>query len=163
MKEEHKKKIAVGVKKYHACAKENGCGKKKKQATDIDQEIKNLMRQDNKIRKNKVKKVVKKAPVKIKILALEDLKEKTKPKKEKKKFKVNNAERSMANFNFENIYKKTPAKVLGVKARASPEEIKKAFRPFLKFHPDKPTGNLEKFTMYNSAYSSLIKSIDILD
>jgi DnaJ-class molecular chaperone len=69
----------------------------------------------------------------------------------------------MANYNYQQQYKKLPAKVLGVPARASPEEIKKAFRPFLKFHPDKPTGDLEKFQRYSSAYSSLIDSIDILE
>jgi len=146
MSEDHKRKIAEGVKAYHQCAKSKGCGKQK----------------PKKDKKSKKKEPKKEEPKKQRILALEDIKEETKPKKEKKNFKVNNAKRNMANYNYKQQYKQLPAKVLGVSARASPEEIKKAFRPFLKFHPDKPTGDLDKFQKYSSAYSALINSIDIL-
>lgn len=106
-----------------------------------------------------------------KLLALEDAKKETKPepkKKEKKNFRVMNAERSQANRNYQSVYKQTPAKVLGVSARASPEEIKKAFRKFLKFHPDKHPPSerakfTELFTKYSSAYDALISTINILD
>ena len=155
MSEDHKRKIAQGVKEYHACAKSKGCGKQK--------EKKEKKEKPKPPKKNKPKKE-RPQPPKPKILALEDIKEKTKPKKEKKKFKINNARRSMANYNYEQKYRKLPAKVLGVSARASPEEIKKAFRPFLKFHPDRrSTGDLEKYQKYSSAYSSLLDSIDIIE
>ncbi len=141
MSEEHKRKIAQGVKAYHQCAKSKGCGKKKEKKESPQPP-----------EPPKKKKPLPKIPTK------------EKPKKEKKKFKVNNAKRSMANFNYQREYKSTPAKVLGVSARASPEEIKKAFRPFLKFHPDKrATGDLEKYQKYSSAYSALLDSIDILE
>ena len=156
MTEDHKKKIAAGVKAYHGCAKSKGCGKQKTTTTTTTAPKK------PKPPPNKPKKERPQPPARI--LALEDIKQKTKPKKEKKKFKVNNAKRSMANFNYEQKYRKLPAKVLGVSARASPEEIKKAFRPFLKFHPDRrSTGDLEKYQKYSSAYSSLLDSIDILE
>ena len=158
MSEDHKRKIAQGVKEYHACAKSKGCGKQK--------EKKEKKEKPKPPKKNKPKKE-RPQPPKPKILALEDIKEKINKqsnKKEKKKFKINNARRSMANYNYEQKYRKLPAKVLGVSARASPEEIKKAFRPFLKFHPDRrSTGDLEKYQKYSSAYSSLLDSIDILE
>lgn len=159
MSEDHKKKIAAGVKAYHECAKSKGCGKQKE--TKPKKPKKKAPKgfhymPDGKLMKDSE---MKKKP---RILALEDIKEKTKPKKEKKNFKINNAQRSIANYNYQQQYKKLPAKVLGVGARASPEEIKKAFRPFLKFHPDKPTGDLDKFQKYSSAYSALIDSIDII-
>ena len=59
------------------------------------------------------------------------------------------------------LYKKSVHQILGVKANASPEEIKKAYRGFLKFHPDKPTGDKEKFQMYATAYRGMINSINI--
>lgn len=47
-------------------------------------------------------------------------------------------------------------KVLGVSEDASKEEIKKAFRKLsLKFHPDKSTGDKNKFQKINEAYSTL--------
>ncbi len=165
MSEEHKRKIAQGVKAYHQCAKSKGCGKKKeKKESPQPPEPPKKKKPLPKIPTKEKPKKERPQPPKPRILALENIKEKTKPKKEKKKFKVNNAKRSMANFNYQREYKSTPAKVLGVSARASPEEIKKAFRPFLKFHPDKrATGDLEKYQKYSSAYSALLDSIDILE
>ena len=47
-------------------------------------------------------------------------------------------------------------KVLGVEKTASAEEIKRAYRKLsLKHHPDKPTGNADKFKDINAAYSVL--------
>ena len=46
--------------------------------------------------------------------------------------------------------------ILGVKKESTSDEIKKAFRKLsLKFHPDKPTGNEEKFKQINEAYETL--------
>ena len=42
---------------------------------------------------------------------------------------------------------------LGVSKEATPEEIKKAYRKLaVKYHPDKPDGNVEKFQEINNAY-----------
>ncbi len=47
-------------------------------------------------------------------------------------------------------------KILGVNKNASQEEIKKAFRKLAQqYHPDKPTGNEDKFKELNEAYSVL--------
>jgi len=47
-------------------------------------------------------------------------------------------------------------KVLGVDKTASQEDIKKAFRSLAhQFHPDKPTGNADKFKEINEAYQVL--------
>lgn len=46
--------------------------------------------------------------------------------------------------------------ILGVSKTASNDEIKKAFRKLsLKHHPDKPTGNADKFKQINEAYGVL--------
>jgi molecular chaperone DnaJ len=46
--------------------------------------------------------------------------------------------------------------ILGVKKGASDEEIKRAFRKLAhEHHPDKPTGNAEKFKEINAAYQTL--------
>jgi hypothetical protein len=156
MTEDHKKKIAAGVKAYHGCAKSKGCGKQKTTTTTAPKKPKPPP--------NKPKKERPQPPARI--LALEDIKEKTNKqsnKKEKKKFKVNRAKRGEVNRNLESQYKKPAHKILGVSYNASPEEIKKAFRPFLKFHPDKrSTGDLEKYQKYSSAYSGMLNSIDII-
>jgi DnaJ-class molecular chaperone len=45
---------------------------------------------------------------------------------------------------------------LGVSKEATPEEIKKAYRKLaVKYHPDKPDGNVEKFQEINNAYEIL--------
>ena len=47
-------------------------------------------------------------------------------------------------------------KILGVNKNASPEEIKRAFRELAqKYHPDKASGNAEKFKEINEAYQVL--------
>ena len=153
MTEDHKKKIAAGVKAYHGCAKSKGCGKQKTTTTTAPKKPKPPPKKPKKERPQ--------PPARI--LALEDIKEKTKPKKEKKNFKINRAKRGEVNRNLESQYKKPAHKILGVSFNASPEEIKKAFRPFLKFHPDKrSTGDLEKYKKYSSAYSGMLDSIDII-
>jgi hypothetical protein len=152
-----KKKVSESEKK----ADEKKTTKLKKEAEKLKEMIKEKPTE-------KKKAEPKKQP---KLLALEDAKKETKPepkKKEKKNFRVINAERSQANRNYQSVYKQTPAKVLGVSARASPEEIKKAFRKFLKFHPDKHPPSerakfTELFTKYSSAYDALISTIKILD
>lgn len=46
--------------------------------------------------------------------------------------------------------------ILGVSKNATQDEIKKAFRDLSKkYHPDRPTGNEEKFKEVNEAYSTL--------
>jgi len=45
---------------------------------------------------------------------------------------------------------------LGIEENASPREIKKAYRKLsLKYHPDKPNGNSEKFLEIKGAYDFL--------
>jgi len=154
MSEDHKRKISQGVKAYHECAKSKGCGKKK--------EKKEKPKPPTKAKPKKERP----QPPKPKILALEDIKEKTNKqsnKKEKKKFKINREKRGEVNRNLQSQYKKPAHKILGVPFNASPEEIKKKMRTYLKFHPDKSTGNLELFQKYSSAYSGMINSIDIID
>ena len=47
-------------------------------------------------------------------------------------------------------------KLLEVDKNASQDAIKKAFRKLsLKYHPDKPTGDAEKFKEINEAYQTL--------
>jgi curved DNA-binding protein CbpA len=51
-----------------------------------------------------------------------------------------------------------PYLILGVAYGASQEEIKGAFRKLAhKYHPDKPTGDAEKFKKVTAAYSQLQK------
>ncbi|MBI4193213.1 MAG: DnaJ domain-containing protein [Candidatus Colwellbacteria bacterium] len=51
---------------------------------------------------------------------------------------------------------KDPYAILGVSRGASEDEIKKAYRRLAhQFHPDKPTGNAEKFKEINEAYQIL--------
>ena len=46
--------------------------------------------------------------------------------------------------------------ILGVDKTASQDQIKKAYRKLsLQFHPDKKTGNAEKFKQINEAYQIL--------
>ena len=47
-------------------------------------------------------------------------------------------------------------KILGVNSDASESEIKKAYRKLsLQYHPDKQTGDAEKFKNINEAYQTL--------
>ena len=47
-------------------------------------------------------------------------------------------------------------KILNVNEKATKEEIKKAYRRLsLQYHPDKPTGDSEKFKQINEAYQTL--------
>lgn len=49
--------------------------------------------------------------------------------------------------------------ILGIKYGASKDEVKHAFRTLTKrYHPDKSTGNAEKYKKITQAYSELIKS-----
>jgi len=147
MSDSHKQKIASGVKSYHACAKSKGCGKQK-----VSQP---------KPAKAPPKPKAKPKVSQPKILAIEDIKKQTAPKKVKKNYSVDQAKRKEANKETKNLYKKSVHQILGIKSTASPEEVKKAYRGFLKFHPDKPTGDKEKFQMYATAYRGMINSINI--
>jgi hypothetical protein len=154
MSEDHKKKIAAGVKAYHECAKSKGCGKQK--------ETKPKKEKKPQPPKKEKPKTERPQPPKPRILALEDIQEKTKPKKEKKNYKINRAKRGEVNRALESQYKKPAHKILGVAFNASPEEIKKKMRTYLKFHPDKRTGNLALFQKYSAAYSGMLSTIDII-
>jgi len=154
MTDSHKQKISSGVKSYHACAKSHGCGKSQLQPKNTKPKKEKNNIQKN-IKKNKTEKKVEK------ILAIENIKKQTAPKKVVSKFTVNQNKRRQANNETKQLYKKSVHQILGVKANASPEEIKKAYRGFLKFHPDKPTGDKEKFQMYATAYRGMINSINI--
>lgn len=49
--------------------------------------------------------------------------------------------------------------ILGISQNATQDEIKKAFRKLAHiYHPDKSTGNAEKFKEINNAYQILIKN-----
>lgn len=148
MSESHKQKIASGVKNYHACAKSHGCGKQK-------------VSQPKPAKAPPKPKAKAKPKPKPKILAIEDIKKQTAPKKVKKNYSVDQAKRKQANQETKRLYKKSVHQILGIKSTASPEEVKKAYRGFLKFHPDKPTGDKEKFQMYATAYRGMINSINI--
>jgi hypothetical protein len=137
MSDSHKQKIASGVKSYHACAKSKGCGKQK-------------VSQPKPAKAPPKPKAKAKPKPKPKILAIEDIKKQTAPKKVKKNYSVDQAKRKQANQETKNLYKKSVHQILGIKSTASPEEVKKAYRGFLKFHPDKPT-----------AYRGMINSINI--
>jgi len=64
MSQAHKDKISASLKKYHSTCKKKPM-KPKKQAKNIDDEIKNLMKKDDKNRKKKEKAKAKaKAPAK---------------------------------------------------------------------------------------------------
>lgn len=148
MSESHKQKISSGVKNYHACAKSHGCGKQK-------------VSQPKPAKAPPKPKAKAKPKPKPKILAIEDIKKQTAPKKVKKNYSVDQAKRKQANQETKRLYKKSVHQILGIKSTASPEEVKKAYRGFLKFHPDKPTGDKEKFQMYATAYRGMINSINI--
>jgi DnaJ-class molecular chaperone len=46
--------------------------------------------------------------------------------------------------------------ILGVSENATPEQIKKQYRKLsLEYHPDRPTGDTDKFKMINEAYETL--------
>lgn len=173
MSEAGKEKIRQGVKAYHKCAKDCGCGKDKKKPMKKEpkkkpkpEKVLTPLKPQAKAKKEKKeqKKVEPKKEskkVSTPILAIEDIKKQTAPKKEKKNYSVDQAKRKQANKETQQLYGKPTHKILGVNARASPDEIKKAYRGFLKFHPDKPTGDKEKFQMYATAYRGMINSIDI--
>jgi hypothetical protein len=172
MSEAGKEKIRQGVRAYHKCAKDCGCGKDKKKPVKKEppkpkpKVVLTPLKPQAKAKKEKKeqkKAQPKKEPKKVStpILAIEDIKKQTAPKKEKKNYSVDQAKRKQANKETQQLYGKPTHKILGVDARASPDEIKKAYRGFLKFHPDKPTGDKEKFQMYATAYRGMINSIDI--
>lgn len=49
--------------------------------------------------------------------------------------------------------------ILGLESNATHEEVKKAFRKLAQtYHPDKPTGNTEKYKKIHTAYESIIKT-----
>lgn len=168
MSEAGKEKIRQGVKAYHKCAKDCGCGKDKKKPVKKEppkpkfKKVLTPLKPQAKAKKEK-KEQKKAQPKKVStpILAIEDIKKQTAPKKEKKNYSVDQAKRKQANKETQQLYGKPTHKILGVNPRASPDEIKKAYRGFLKFHPDKPTGDKEKFQMYATAYRGMINSIDI--
>ena len=174
MSEAGKEKIRQGVKAYHKCAKDCGCGKDKKKPIKKEpkkkpkpEKVLTPLKPEAKAKKEKKEQKKtqpkKEAPKKVStpILAIEDIKKQTAPKKEKKNYSVDQRKRKEANKETQQLYGKPTHKILGVNARASPDEIKKAYRGFLKFHPDKPTGDKEKFQMYATAYRGMINSIDI--
>jgi len=153
MSDSHKQKISSGVKSYHACAKSKGCGKQKvSQPKPAKAPPKP---------KAKAKAKAKPKVSQPKILAIENIKKQTAPKKVKKNYSVDQMKRKQANQETKQLYKKSVHQILGIKSTASPEEVKKAYRGFLKFHPDKPTGDKEKFQMYATAYRGMINSINI--
>jgi curved DNA-binding protein CbpA len=56
----------------------------------------------------------------------------------------------------------TPFQILGIQPGATHEEIKRAFRTLVSIHhPDKPTGNAEKFKDITRAYAECLKPTHI--
>ena len=168
MSEAGKEKIRQGVKAYHKCAKDCGCGKDKKKPMKKEpkkkpkpEKVLTPLKPQAKAKKEK-KEQKKAQPKKVStpILAIEDIKKQTAPKKVKKNYSVDQQKRKEANAETKRLYKKSVHQILGLKPYASPEEIKAKFRTFLKFHPDK-TGKEEPFQMYNLAYQNMLNSIDI--
>jgi len=78
MSQAHKDKISASLKKYHSTCKKKPM-KPKKQAKNIDDEIKNLMKQDDKNRKKKAKA---KAPAKKSTAKKSTAKKRKYPKEE---------------------------------------------------------------------------------
>ena len=79
--------------------------------------------------------------------------------KQKEKFTVKASERAKGNKELKSLFGKTATQILGITARASPEEVKKAYKPFLKFHPDKSGGDKakeEKFKMGTQAFKLMM-------
>ena len=81
--------------------------------------------------------------------------------KPKAKFTVKASERAKGNKELKSLFGKTATQILGISARASPEEVKKAYKPFLKFHPDKSGGDKakeEKFKMGTQAFKLMMNT-----
>ena len=81
--------------------------------------------------------------------------------KQKEKFTVKASERAKGNKELKSLFGKTATQILGITARASPEEVKKAYKPFLKFHPDKSGGDKakeEKFKMGTQAFKLMMNT-----
>ena len=81
--------------------------------------------------------------------------------KPKAKFTVKASERAKGNKELKSLFGKTATQILGITARASPEEVKKAYKPFLKFHPDKSGGDKakeEKFKMGTQAFKLMMNT-----
>jgi len=64
--------------------------------------------------------------------------------KVKKQYILKRNERFAGNQKLKSLYKKTAHSILGISEKASPEEIREAYKPFLKFHPDKNKGDKKK-------------------
>jgi len=82
--------------------------------------------------------------------------------KVKKEYILKRNERFAGNQKLKSLYKKTAHRILGISEKATPEEIKEAYKPFLKFHPDKNKGDkkkTEKFTMATEAKNLMLKTI----
>jgi len=82
--------------------------------------------------------------------------------KVKKQYILKRNERFAGNQKLKSLYKKTAHSILGISEKASPEEIREAYKPFLKFHPDKNKGDkkkTEKFTMATEAKNLMLRTI----
>ena len=82
--------------------------------------------------------------------------------KVKKEYILKRNERFAGNQKLKSLYKKTAHSILGISEKASPEEIREAYKPFLKFHPDKNGGDkkkTEKFTMATEAKNLMLRTI----
>ena len=118
MSEAGKEKIRKGVKAYHKCAKDCGCGKDKKKPVKKEpvkpKPEKRPAPLNPKAKARKEKKEQKKAQpkkeskkVSTPILAIEDIKKQTAPKKVKKNYSVDQQKRKEANKETKRLYKKS--------------------------------------------------------
>jgi len=144
--------------------------KSEKQEEDAFESRKKKIEAIKKIRGKKTEQKLNEERVKLKKM-IEEKADKKEDKKEetlllgdkvKKQYILKRNERFEGNQKLKSLYKKTAHRILGISEKASPEEIREAYKPFLKFHPDKNGGDkkkTEKFTMATEAKNLMLRTI----